>query len=182
MKLNVGCGKDVREGYINLDAVKHEGVDVAWDLNKFPYPFEDSSMDEIIAKAILEHVNDAKQTIEELWRIAKPNANIYVEVPHFTSPTMWQDLTHVRPFGRYSFDYYSTKKSDSKSLNSTPDGCPVKFEIEVNYLFNRYFKYSGIKLFFNTFTKLYEQILCWIFPCGLMEFNLKVIKETRDSE
>jgi len=42
-KLHLGCGKIIKEGYVNLDIQKLPGVDVIHDLNKFPYPFKDNS-------------------------------------------------------------------------------------------------------------------------------------------
>ena len=38
MKLNLGCGKDLKEGYVNLDIVDYGGNQIH-DINKFPYPF-----------------------------------------------------------------------------------------------------------------------------------------------
>jgi len=33
-KLNLGCGNDIRQGYINLDVAKLDGVDVVWDYER----------------------------------------------------------------------------------------------------------------------------------------------------
>ena len=49
-KLNFGCGKDIREGWVNLDCVALPGIDAIHDLNKFPLPFEDNSFDECSAQ------------------------------------------------------------------------------------------------------------------------------------
>lgn len=47
MKLNLGCGSDYRQGYINVDRIS--GVaDVIHDLNEFPYPWPDNAADEIL--------------------------------------------------------------------------------------------------------------------------------------
>ncbi len=35
IKFNFGCGKNIKEGYDNLDKID-------FDFNKFPYPIEDS--------------------------------------------------------------------------------------------------------------------------------------------
>ena len=43
MKLNLGCGKDIKEGYINLDIVDYGGNQIH-DINKFPYPFADTTL------------------------------------------------------------------------------------------------------------------------------------------
>ena len=37
-KLNFGCGRDIREGYVNADIARLDGVDKVFDFNKFPYP------------------------------------------------------------------------------------------------------------------------------------------------
>ena len=51
-KLNLGCGKDIKGGYINLDVVDYGG-NMIHDINTFPYPFEDNTFDEIFASHIL---------------------------------------------------------------------------------------------------------------------------------
>jgi len=53
-KLNLGCGEDYKEGYINLDILDNEFVDVIHDLNKFPYPFKDDEFGEIYIHHVLE--------------------------------------------------------------------------------------------------------------------------------
>ncbi|MEK6954514.1 MAG: hypothetical protein AABX01_05875 [Candidatus Micrarchaeota archaeon] len=52
MKLNRGSGiTKQKEGWVNLDIVKSEGVDVVHDLNKFPYPFKKSTVEKVNAGA-----------------------------------------------------------------------------------------------------------------------------------
>ena len=48
-KLNLGCGEDIKAGYINVDFHDHVEPDVVHDLNDYPYPFEESTFDEVIA-------------------------------------------------------------------------------------------------------------------------------------
>jgi predicted SAM-dependent methyltransferase len=57
-KLNFGCGEEIMEGFVNMDILKLEGVDVAHDFNKFPYPFKDNEFDEIYTSHVLEHLED----------------------------------------------------------------------------------------------------------------------------
>jgi len=79
-KLNLGCGKDIKEGYINLDIVDYGGNRIH-DINTFPYPFEENYFDEIYASHILEHLNNFHNSITELYRILKPNGIFYCSVP-----------------------------------------------------------------------------------------------------
>lgn len=83
-KLHLGCGEDYREGYHNVDFHDHVKVDQVFDLNVFPYPYEDNSFDEIIAFHVLEHLNNPFLVMKELHRISKPSAKIYIKVPHFS--------------------------------------------------------------------------------------------------
>ena len=54
MKLNLGCGEDVRNDYINIDIRPLIGVDVVADV--IYLPVEDGSVDEILASDIYEHI------------------------------------------------------------------------------------------------------------------------------
>ena len=45
--------------------------------------------------------------MQELWRIAKPNAKMVIRVPHGASDDAWEDPTHVRAYFSNSFGYYS---------------------------------------------------------------------------
>ena len=39
MKLHLGCGHIIKEGWVNHDIVPLAGVDVVHDLTKFPWPW-----------------------------------------------------------------------------------------------------------------------------------------------
>lgn len=45
--------------------------------------------------------------MQELYRIAKPNANCTIRVPHGGSDDAWEDQTHVRAYFPGSFQYFS---------------------------------------------------------------------------
>ena len=55
-KLNVGCGANIKTGWINMDCVELPGVDVVHDIENLPLPFEDEEFDEIRCDNILEHI------------------------------------------------------------------------------------------------------------------------------
>ena len=85
IRLQLGCGNDPKSGWINHDAVQLPGVDVVHDLNDRPWPWPDNTVDEIWAKDVLEHLPDTLRTMEELYRITKPGASVYIAVPYWNS-------------------------------------------------------------------------------------------------
>lgn len=104
-RLNVGCGHDVRPGWINLDSVPLPGVDVVHDLDQLPLPFSDVSFDEIDCQDVLEHV-DLVPVLRDLHRILAKEGRLHVRAPHFTSFAAWADPTHRRAFSIASFSFF----------------------------------------------------------------------------
>ena len=105
LRLNIGCGLDVRPGWVNLDCVDYGGNTVA-DLTRYPWPFPDSHFDEVLASHILEHLPNFNAVINEVWRVCKPGALVVVRVPFFLSTKYYSEPDHRTPFGIRSFDNY----------------------------------------------------------------------------
>lgn len=115
-KLNLGCGTDIRQGYVNLDILKREGVDVAHDLNVFPYPFPKNHFDEIYASHLLEHVEDVLKVMEELYRMLKPGGVLIANVPYYSSSGAFQDPTHKHFFADDTAKFYFILNSYDKKF------------------------------------------------------------------
>ncbi len=98
VRLNLGCGAQRLPGYINAD--RFGDVDVMCNLEAFPWPWADNSVDEILLKHVLEHLGESTETfmniVRELYRICKPNATIHIIVPHPRHDDFLHDPTHVR--------------------------------------------------------------------------------------
>lgn len=108
-RLNLGCGSDIRSGYVNLDVAALPGVDVVHDLAKLPYPFADNEFDEIICFNILEHLPDTIGVLEEIWRISRPGGSVHIRVPYWNSLDGVTDPTHVRWFNQYTFQFFDPR-------------------------------------------------------------------------
>lgn len=149
MKLNLGCGNDYREGFVNLDYGKCR-ADVYHDLNVTPYPFDDNQISYIFAQQVLEHVNRDKWLviIRELHRISKPNAIWEIMTPYALSDNFFTDPTHSMPFTPRTFDYFDKTRPlgelgiiygidfellvlDARLVKNPPNGPDVYFKIEV---------------------------------------------------
>ncbi len=94
MRVNLGCGNDVKEGWVNVDVLPIVGT-VNFDLNK-EWQLPDNYADEVLVSHIYEHINDPEFFLKELHRICKPNAKIIFKVPSFRNTSAWADPTHKR--------------------------------------------------------------------------------------
>lgn len=105
-RLNLGCGRDIRAGYVNVDRIRLPGVELIVDFSRFPWPFKDNAIEEVVAIHLLEHLPDTIRVMEELHRITRDRATVTIEVPHYKHSNAYKDPTHVRFFTEGSFDYF----------------------------------------------------------------------------
>jgi predicted SAM-dependent methyltransferase len=100
MNLNLGCGRDIRSDFVNVDKY-HPQADINWDLEKFPWPWKDDSVHHIVMRHVLEHLGQDPNVfigvMKELYRVCKTGAKIEITVPHPRHDDFLGDPTHVRP-------------------------------------------------------------------------------------
>ena len=115
-KLNIGCGLDFLPNAINHDLTKFDKrVNVAHDLNVFPWPWKDGQFDEVIAKAVLEHLDcDLVHSLNEIWRILKPGGLVTLKLPHWRSDLAHQDPTHRWFFSVKAFEQFDQRTPRGK--------------------------------------------------------------------
>ena len=80
MKLNLGCGDNLLDGYINVDKYD-KAADVQADITDLP--FEDNSVDKVVAYQVIEHVpyNLNDKLFAEIFRVLKPGGTAILETP-----------------------------------------------------------------------------------------------------
>jgi ubiquinone/menaquinone biosynthesis C-methylase UbiE len=81
-RLNLGCGFDKREGFINVD--KYSTLaDVNADILKLP--FKDNFADEVVLFHVIEHVPYLKHVdlLDEIFRVTKEGGTFYISFPEF---------------------------------------------------------------------------------------------------
>jgi SAM-dependent methyltransferase len=110
-KLNIGCGRDIKDNYVNLDIANLEGVDVVHNLEQLPLPFSDDHFEEILCKDVLEHV-EYIPLLKELHRILKKDGKLVIRVPHFTSWNNFGDPTHKKQFSHSTFGFFVKSNQD----------------------------------------------------------------------
>ena len=102
-KINIGCGKKLREGYLNVDKSDQVGADKVLDIEE-GLPFEDNTFDEILSEHTLEHIRPEKWAfvLREIHRVAKPNCVFHLILP-FDNIKTRTDCDHYRTFSWWSF-------------------------------------------------------------------------------
>lgn len=79
--LNLGCGKDIREGFVNIDLFSNDNQVVKMDIRRLE--IEDNSVDLILASDVLEHFShrETGDLLKEWNRVLKPNAQLIIRCP-----------------------------------------------------------------------------------------------------
>lgn len=88
MKIDLGGFKGQNAGFKAINIT--EPCDLKWDLNDFPWPFHDNSVEEVIMSQLLIHLKDPLKAMCEVYRICKNKSIIRIRVPHWKD-TMFSD-------------------------------------------------------------------------------------------
>ena len=100
-----GSGLTINHG-LRLDP-QRPWVTVAHDLNELPWPWEDNSFDQIIARSLFEHLRiNLLESLDECWRILRPGGWIWLKVPYCCSERSYDDPTHYWRFGQGALDVF----------------------------------------------------------------------------
>lgn len=126
MRLNLGACDRSFDGFLSVDIVPP--ADILTDLSR-TWPWPDSSVDEVRAHDIFEHLSSRIHTMNELHRVMKPGARATVEVPSATHGAGFvQDPTHVTPWCLNSFQYFEDGSFAVKRLAASY-GITARFRI-----------------------------------------------------
>ena len=81
MKLNLGCGKDYKEGFVNIDAFDSTVADKIMPVENLD--FSSNSIEEIQAIQLIEHLGSLKTiyALAEWFRVLKPGGILVLETP-----------------------------------------------------------------------------------------------------
>jgi hypothetical protein len=134
LKLNLGCGQNLLPGYLNVD--KFGQPDLRCDLEAFPWPWSNNTVDEIVMNHVLEHLGETKEIylgiFQELYRVCKPNAVIKIAVPHPRSDDFINDPTHVRAVTPESLQLFSQRNNRLWAEMNAPNS-PLGLYLDVDF-------------------------------------------------
>lgn len=178
VKVDFGCGNSKKEGFIGVDSIPLSGVDIIHDLNKFPYPFENDTIDEIWMDNVLEHLDKPLSVMEELYRISKNNAVVNIAVPYFRSLYSVIDPTHKNFFSVYWFYYFDPNHVFYSKYNYTKSKFIIeKFEFDREWDGQKKNIIHKVVLWLaNKKPESYEHRISHLYPLNSLTYKLRVIK------
>lgn len=118
--INLGCGEDYREGWMNVDRngrfrpeADRGGEFVLHDLEETPWPFEDNQFERALADDVLEHIDPRRRPdfVSEVRRIVEPGGVFINKLPthsgwdlsHYDVP-QWYWPEHPRHEGQWDIE------------------------------------------------------------------------------
>jgi SAM-dependent methyltransferase len=177
--LDLGCGNRKKNGAIGIDFNPDTMADIIHDLNKFPYPFDNSFFDIIIADNVMEHLDDLIKVLQELYRVTKPNGQLIITVPYFQSKWAYVDPTHKHFFTSESFSYFDINHIYYKLYRYSN----IKTQIN-KIIFNENIHHTGVKNIVykillkiaNRYPNWYDSNLGHIFPLDTITYYIEILK------
>jgi SAM-dependent methyltransferase len=107
VRLNLGCGRDIRDGWVNIDSAALPGVDHVVDFDDKPVlPFADDSAAASEGSHVIEHLQAPLPFMQELWRVTEPGGQAVFRCPYGSTDDADEDPTHVRRMFHGSWGYF----------------------------------------------------------------------------
>jgi ubiquinone/menaquinone biosynthesis C-methylase UbiE len=102
--LDVGCGRGELKrflpagtSYVGMETEADSGADVVGDAHQLP--FADASFDSVMCTSVLEHVQDERRAVKEMYRVLKPGGRVLITIPfmlhYHKDPEDYRRLTHA---------------------------------------------------------------------------------------
>jgi hypothetical protein len=126
IKLDLGSGKKKKEGFLGVDSIAFEGVDVVCNLGEDTWPWESNSVEEVHCSHMLEHLKPRQRIhfANELFRVLKQGAKAQVITPHYASVRAYGDLTHEwPPVVSFWYLYLNQKWREENAPHNTEYTC-----------------------------------------------------------
>jgi hypothetical protein len=84
-KLDLGCGSCKKTGFIGLDVLKNQNVDIVTDLAKKRLPFKNNTVSEVFSSHFFEHIDSPSHILHEIIRVSIDNGKVEIWTPYLKS-------------------------------------------------------------------------------------------------
>lgn len=142
LKLNLGAGKSRMDGYLSVDSIPFEGLDVVADLREI-WPWADNTVSDIHMSHVLEHFTGDERVhiFNEMYRVLVPGGKAYIVTPHWASQRAYGDFTHKWPPVSEFLYYYvwrdwRIQNAPHNDIEFNPKGYNCDFSFAGGYSLN----------------------------------------------
>ena len=170
MKIDLGSGAKPIQGFANIDKNgKSLNVTLVCDLDLYPWPFKDDSVDELCISHCLKHLTDHNRAMEGIHRVLKEGAVAKVTVPHFTGGLRFRTPSTSILATTPSDTTAGTAAISTSNSRNAGHGCSFG---------NDFLYESSLEPVFDRFPDAYEQSPLRVFPAlcvhAIGQVSLKV--------
>jgi len=103
--LDVGCGDKFLKEPFEKKGFLYEGIDIdTIDFNNEKFSFADNSFDIAVSLAVIEHIKNTENFLDEIRRVLKKGGFIFFSTPNwfYSYKNFYDDYTHTKPFTKKS--------------------------------------------------------------------------------
>lgn len=135
MKINIGCSRDYRQGWLNTDISNATKADVYFDIRKDTIikgatvgadkirtiPVLDNEANEIYISGVLEQIGENEHLIHalnECWRVLIPGGKLVIVVPNAKYAIAHRDPMDIRKFTPDTFRYFLEDTQEYRDYGS----------------------------------------------------------------
>lgn len=131
--LDLGCGKNPREGFVGVDC-RDFGQPIVHDLRQV-WPWGDSTVSEVHCSHFVEHLDGQERIhfVNELYRVLKAGGKATLITPNWSSCRAYGDLSHKWPPVSEFWFYYLSK---SWRETNAPHNDEYRCDFDANYGFS----------------------------------------------
>jgi len=105
--IDLGCGINKIKGAIGIDKVLPSSADIRADICHLP--LRHKSVDLVIARSVLEHIDSPINVLNEVYDVLKPGGKFKGYVPHAFGRDAFDDPTHKSYYTLNTIDYFCGK-------------------------------------------------------------------------
>lgn len=111
IRLDLGCGRHKHDLTFGVDKVAHEGVDLVHDLTVTPWPLPDDIAHTVFLIHVWQQIPRDRifAFMDELWRVTRANAEIFVVTPFGVDWKYLADPAAVNPMGEHTLAAWDSR-------------------------------------------------------------------------
>jgi len=103
--LDVGSGDKFLKDSFEKKGFLYQGIDIdIIDFNNDQFTFANNSFDIVVSLAVIEHIKNTENFLNEIYRILKKGGFIFFSTPNwfYAYKNFYDDYTHIKPFTKKS--------------------------------------------------------------------------------